>query len=45
LNLSRERVRQHALTFSWEAATLQFLQHLHPVRKSAHIPLIQSSMA
>lgn len=30
LKLDRKRVREHALTYSWESATLQFLQHLHP---------------
>ncbi|MDY7579602.1 glycosyltransferase family 1 protein [Herbaspirillum sp. RTI4] len=32
LKLDRERTREHALTFSWEAATQQFLEHLHPAR-------------
>jgi len=31
LAMNRADVRQHALGFSWEAATQQFLQHLHPV--------------
>jgi glycosyltransferase involved in cell wall biosynthesis len=31
LGLSRDAVRKHALGYSWEAATAQFLQHLHPV--------------
>jgi glycosyltransferase involved in cell wall biosynthesis len=31
LALSRADTRQHALAYSWEAATAQFLQHLHPV--------------
>lgn len=35
LELRREDVRQHALAYSWEAATQQFLQHLHPARQSA----------
>jgi glycosyltransferase involved in cell wall biosynthesis len=45
LKLSREQVREHALAFSWDTSTQQFLQHLHPVRSNAHIPLVQSSMA
>lgn len=32
LALSRAEVRAHALGYSWESATRQFLQHLHPVR-------------
>ena len=31
LSMDREQVRQHALGYSWDAATQQFLQHLHPV--------------
>ena len=34
LTMNRGEVRQHALTFSWEAATQQFLQLLHPVLPS-----------
>jgi glycosyltransferase involved in cell wall biosynthesis len=30
LELSREVVRGHALAFSWDRATAQFLNHLHP---------------
>lgn len=30
LKLDRKQVRQHALAYSWETATEQFLQHLHP---------------
>jgi hypothetical protein len=45
LKLPREQVREHALAFSWDVSTQQFLQHLHPVRKTEHIPLVQSSMA
>ena len=30
LELDRETVRHHALGFSWERATAQFLSHLHP---------------
>ncbi|WP_034294288.1 glycosyltransferase family 1 protein [Herbaspirillum sp. RV1423] len=33
LQLSRDDVRAHALGYSWEAATQQFLQHLHYARK------------
>ncbi|HCE08875.1 MAG TPA: alpha-mannosyltransferase, partial [Oxalobacteraceae bacterium] len=32
LVLPRADARAHALGYSWEAATAQFLQHLHPVR-------------
>lgn len=32
LELRREQVREHALAYSWEAATRQFMQNLHPVR-------------
>ncbi len=32
LSLPREQVREHALRYSWETATGQFLQHLRPVR-------------
>jgi glycosyltransferase involved in cell wall biosynthesis len=37
LELNREEVRQHALNYSWQAATTQFLQHLH-FRKPAQGP-------
>jgi len=30
LDLSRERVREHALASSWKRATSQFVDHLHP---------------
>ncbi len=35
LALRRRDARKHALNFSWESATQQFLQHLHPVRPIA----------
>lgn len=35
LAMDRAEVRQHALGFSWDAATQQFLQHLHPARPAA----------
>lgn len=35
LHLRRRDARKHALNFSWESATQQFLQHLHPVRAMA----------
>ena len=35
LQLSRDAVRQHALRFSWERATAQFLNHLNPNHSSA----------
>jgi len=34
LRLPREQVRQHALKYSWEAATQQFLSNLRPAAKS-----------
>jgi glycosyltransferase involved in cell wall biosynthesis len=30
LDLDRETVRRHALTFSWQSATAEFLKHLRP---------------
>jgi len=45
LKLPREQVRAHALSFSWDAATLQFIQHLHPVHERQPMPLVRSSMA
>lgn len=41
LNLKRSVVREHALYYSWSAATQQFLTHLHPVRKTDHIPMVR----
>jgi glycosyltransferase involved in cell wall biosynthesis len=35
LKLNRQQVRQHALSYSWEASTQQFLQHLHMARRNA----------
>jgi glycosyltransferase involved in cell wall biosynthesis len=35
LALSRDEVRRHALEFSWERATAQFLDNLHPNRANA----------
>ncbi|MFL9878633.1 glycosyltransferase family 1 protein [Herbaspirillum rhizosphaerae] len=35
LHLSRDDVRAHAMSYSWEAATQQFLQHLHYARNAA----------
>jgi glycosyltransferase involved in cell wall biosynthesis len=35
LDLPRDVVREHALRFSWEHATAQFLGHLHPNHASA----------
>ena len=45
LNLKRSTVREHALCYSWEEATQQFLRHLHPIRKARAIPVVQSSIA
>ena len=39
LQLSRDDVRAHALTYSWDAATQQFLQHLHYARSVAPVGL------
>ena len=33
LDLDRNQVRLHALTYSWQAATQQFVQHLHPASR------------
>jgi glycosyltransferase involved in cell wall biosynthesis len=33
LALDRKQVREHALAYSWETATQQFLQHLHLARR------------
>ncbi|ASU37918.1 alpha-mannosyltransferase [Herbaspirillum sp. meg3] len=35
LHLSRDDVRTHAMSYSWDAATQQFLQHLHFARNVA----------
>lgn len=35
LRLRRADVRQHAMRFSWSAATAQFLAHLHPAHGAA----------
>ena len=43
LKLRRSDVRQHALRFSWSAATRQFLQHLHPARRKSFAGLAVSS--
>lgn len=45
LKLKRSVVREQALNYSWNAATQQFLTHLHPVRKTDHIPMVRSSIA
>ena len=37
LELPRNVVREHALRFSWESATAQFLRHLHPNHAHARI--------
>lgn len=34
LKLNREDAVAHARKFSWHAATLQFVNHLHPVRET-----------
>ncbi len=45
LKLKRSAVREHALCYSWDAATQQFLQHLHPIRKNNRLPVARSSLA
>ncbi len=45
LGLNRAEVRQHALGFSWEAATQQFLQHLHPVHSAASSKQARTAIA
>lgn len=45
LKLKRSVVREHALCYSWSAATEQFLQHLHPVRKNDRRLTVRSSLA
>lgn len=45
LKLNRAVVRDHALCYSWNAATQQFLQHLHPVRKADPLRMTRSSLA
>lgn len=45
LKLNRAVVRDHALCYSWSAATQQFLQHLHPVRKADPLRMTRSSLA
>ena len=45
LKLNRAVVRDHALCYSWNAATQQFLQHLHPVRKTDPMRVTRSSLA
>lgn len=43
LVLRRADAREHALGYSWEAATAQFLQHLHPVRPLRVTGVLQAS--
>ncbi len=43
LALPRSQVREHALHFSWEAATAQFLQHLPPIRANRASVLLAGS--
>lgn len=45
LALNRAEVREHALTYSWLAATQQFLQHLHPVRAAQAQKSVQAALA
>ncbi|MFJ9451204.1 MULTISPECIES: glycosyltransferase family 4 protein [unclassified Herbaspirillum] len=39
MQLSRDDVRAHAMTYSWDAATQQFLQHLHYARSATPVEL------
>jgi glycosyltransferase involved in cell wall biosynthesis len=43
LHLDRAQVRAHALGFSWEAATRQFLQNLRPACAPLHAPAASAS--
>jgi len=43
LVLRRADARAHALGYSWEAATAQFMQHLHPVRPLRVTGALQAS--
>lgn len=45
LHLDRGVVRAHAMTYSWEAATQQFLMHLHPVQAMSAATIAGSSLA
>lgn len=45
LNLKRSAVREHALCYSWEEATQQFVRHLRPVHGIKPLPVVQSSIA
>lgn len=44
LQLKRNTVRRHALSYSWHASTQQFLGHLHPVRKNNPMPVAQVAL-
>ena len=45
LQLDRKQVRAHALTFSWDTATQQFVQSLHRIEWANAAALTQSSVA
>src|SRR5690606_12554194 len=45
LGMKRSTVREHALCYSWEEATQQFVRHLHPVRGVKPLPAVRSSIA
>lgn len=45
LHLKRADVREHALTYSWNTATAQFLAHLHRVRAVSTGAAIKSPVA
>jgi hypothetical protein len=40
LNLSRARVREEAMRFSWAAATTQFVRHLHVSSAAPHVAAV-----
>jgi glycosyltransferase involved in cell wall biosynthesis len=45
LALSRTDTREHALGYSWESATQQFLQQLHPVSPNLSDKMVQTAIA
>ena len=44
IRLPREQVRQHAMKYSWEAATQQFLRNLRPAAKSRPVAAFSPSV-
>ncbi|MFC5474218.1 glycosyltransferase family 4 protein [Paraherbaspirillum soli] len=45
LDLDRQRVREHALEYSWDVATQQFQHHLHQIPRANATRVAQSSIA